>query len=55
MPSFTSCAKVKKLLKKGYMAWIVVVNNEELSDVDINKVPIVNEFLNVFPKELLVL
>ena len=53
IPSFVSCAKVQKWLTKGGVSWIVVVENKVINDVNIHKVPIVNEFLDVFPKELL--
>ena len=52
MLSFVSCAKVQRWLKKGYVAWIIVVGEEETSEVNIHEVPIANEFLDVFPEEL---
>ena len=53
MPSFVSCAKVQNLLKKNCVAWIVVVVRGETNNVDMNKVSIMNEFLDVFLEELL--
>ena len=52
MPSFISYAKVQKLLKKGYVAWIIVVSKEEMNKVYIHEVSIMNEFLDVFLEEL---
>ena len=34
------------------MAWIAMVGEDETNNGDINKVPLINEFLDVFPKEL---
>ena len=53
MPSFVSCTKVQKLLKKGSIAKIAKVGKEETNEININEVPIVNEFLDVFFEELL--
>ena len=53
MPSFVLCAKVQRLLEKGYVAWIIVMSEKETNDVDISKVFVVNEFLDVFHEELL--
>ena len=51
MPSFVSCVKVQKWLKKGCVAWIVVVGEERTIEVNIHEVLIVNEFLDVFLEE----
>ena len=40
------------MLKKGCVAWITIVSEEETNEVDIHRVLIVNE-LEVFPEELL--
>ena len=53
MPSFISCTKVQKLLKKkNCVAWVVAVSEEVPSEVEISKISVVNEFLDVFPEEL---
>ena len=40
-------------LKKGYVAWIVAIGEEETNEVNIHETPIMNEFMDVFRKELL--
>ena len=52
VPSFVSCAKVQRWLKKGYVAWIAAIGKKETNEVYIHEVQIVNEFLDVFLKEL---
>ena len=44
--------KAKKLLRKGYQGYLAYVINKEANLVELQQIPVVREFRNVFPKEL---
>ena len=44
--------KAKRLMRKGYEAFLVVILDSKKGQVDLEKIPIVREFLDVFPEEL---
>ncbi|XP_071714458.1 uncharacterized protein [Rutidosis leptorrhynchoides] len=50
--NLVSCMKARKYLKKGYHAILAHVKEIESNGKRIEDVPIVREFLNVFPEEL---
>ena len=52
LPSFVSCVKVQKMIKRGCMAWIKVLRVEKTKEKDASEVLVVKEFLDVFPKDL---
>ncbi|KAK1423394.1 hypothetical protein QVD17_18696 [Tagetes erecta] len=45
-------AKAKKYLKRGYHAFLAYVMDKETKKLELNQVPVVNEFPDVFPDEL---
>ncbi|KAK1432009.1 hypothetical protein QVD17_08873 [Tagetes erecta] len=45
-------AKAKKYLKRGYHAFLAYVMDKETKKLELNQVPIVNEFPDVYPDEL---
>src|SRR5688572_17063400 len=49
---FISCLKARKLISKGYLYHIVHVRDVDSDIPSLESVPIVNEFLDVFPKDL---
>ena len=38
-------------MKKGCVAWITIVSEQEINEISIHKVLIMSEFLDVFPEE----
>ncbi|XP_049381296.1 uncharacterized protein LOC125845822 [Solanum stenotomum] len=49
---FISCIKARKLISKGCLYHLVRVRDVESKTLPIESVPIVNEFLDVFPNDL---
>jgi hypothetical protein len=43
----------RKLLRKGCSAWLAHVRELEKGSIDLASIPVVKEFRDVFPKELL--
>ena len=50
--SIVSCVKAQKMIKKGCTTWIAVISVEEIKEKDASKVPIVKQYLNIFPEDL---
>ena len=44
--------KAEKLLEKGCQGYLAYVMNSEAEPIDVQKIPMVREFSDVFPKEL---
>ena len=44
--------KAEKLLEKGCQGYLAYVMNSEVEPVDMQTIPVVRKFLDVFPKEL---
>ncbi|XP_071704951.1 uncharacterized protein [Rutidosis leptorrhynchoides] len=49
---FINCLKAQKHIRKGYLAMLVHVSKTESEGKKLEDVPIVREFLDVFPDEL---
>ena len=49
---FISCIKAHRLISKGCLYHIVRVNDVESKVPHIESIPVVNEFLDVFPEDL---
>ncbi|XP_070045400.1 uncharacterized protein [Nicotiana tomentosiformis] len=47
-----SFMKAQRLLKKGYLGLLAIVNDTREETISIENVPLVREFSNVFPKDL---
>ena len=53
MPNFISCVEANKLINKGCMIWITIINVEEVKEEkSANEVLVIKEYLNVFPNDL---
>ena len=49
---FISYFKARKMISKGYICHLVRVRNIEVESPTLQSVPVVNEFVDVFPEEL---
>ena len=52
MPIVISAMSAQKCLKNGCEAYLAYVLNTKVSEIKIEPVPVVCEYLDVFPKEL---
>ena len=51
-PYLISAMKARKLIKKGCQGYLCYVLSEQSVIVELNDIPIVREFSDVFPNEL---
>ena len=51
--NFVSCIKAQKMIKKGCMAWLATMKVKDTKEVKVDEVPMVREYLDVFPRNLL--
>ena len=52
MSNVISVMQARKFIRKGYEAFLALILDSKRGQVDVEKIPIVREFLDVFPKEL---
>ena len=50
--SIISVMTARKLLRKGCIAYLAYVVDLEKKEIELDKIPVVREFSDVFPKEL---
>ena len=48
-----SAMQARRFIRKGYETFLVVILDSKRGQVDVEKIPVVREFLDVFPEELL--
>ena len=53
MSSVISAMQARRFLRKGCETFLALILNSKRSQVDVEKIPVVREFPNVFPEELL--
>ena len=52
MSNVISAMQARRFIRKGYEAFLALILDSKRSQVDMEKIPIVREFPDVFPKEL---
>ena len=52
MSSVISAMQTKRLMRKGCETFLALILDSKRGQVDVEKIPIVREFLDVFPEEL---
>ena len=52
MPNVISTMQVRRFIGKGYEAFLALILDSKRGQVDVEKIPVVREFLDVFPEEL---
>ena len=52
MSNVISAMQAKRLMRKGYETFLAVILDSKSGQVDVEKIPIVREFLDVFLEEL---
>ena len=52
MSNVISVMQARKFIRKGYEAFLALILDSKRCQVDLEKIPIVREFLDVFPEEL---
>ena len=53
MSNVISTMQARRFIRKGYDAFLALILDSKRGQVDVEKIPVVREFPNVFPKELL--
>ena len=53
MSNVISTMQVRRFIRKGYEAFLALILDSKRGQVDVEKIPVVREFPNVFPEELL--
>ena len=53
MSNVISAMQARRLMRKGCETFLALILDSKRGQVDLEKIPIVREFLDVFPKELL--
>ena len=53
MSSVISAMQARRFLRKGCETFLALILNSKRGQVDVEKIPVVREFPNVFPEELL--
>ena len=53
MSNGISAMQAKRLMRKGCETFLALILDSKIGQVDLEKIPIVREFPNVFPEELL--
>ena len=52
MSNVISAMKARRFIRKGYEAFLALILDCKRGQVDVEKIPVVREFLDVFPEEL---
>ena len=52
MSSVISAMQERRFISKGYEAFLALILDSKRGLVDVENIPVVKEFANVFPKEL---
>ena len=52
MSKVISTMQVRRFIRKGYEAFLALILGSKRGQVDVEKIPVVREFPNVFPEEL---
>ena len=52
MSNIISAMQARSFLRKGYESFLALVLNSRREQVNLEKIPVVKEFLDVFPEEL---
>ena len=52
MSNVISVMQERKFIRKGYVTFLALILDSKRGQVDVEKIPIVREFHDVFPKEL---
>ena len=52
MSNVISAMQARKFIRKGYEAFLVLILDSKRGQVDVEKIPIVRKFPDVFPEEL---
>ena len=52
MSHVISTMQARRIMKKGYETFLAVILDSKRGQVDVEKIPVVREFLDVFPEEL---
>ena len=52
MSNVISAMLARRFMRKGYETFLALILDSKRGQVDVEKIPIVREFPNVFPKEL---
>ena len=52
MSNVISAMQVRRFIRKGYEAFLALILDSKRGQVDVEKIPVVREFPDVFPKEL---
>ena len=52
MSNVISAMQARRFIRKGYEAFLALILDSKRGQVDVEKIPVVREFLDVFPKEL---
>ena len=52
MSNVISAMQERRFIRKGYEAFLALILKSKRGQVDVEKIPIVREFLDVFPEEL---
>ena len=52
MSNVISAMQARRFIRKGYEAFLALILDSNRGQVDVEKIPVVREFLDVFPKEL---
>ena len=53
MSNVISAMQARRFIRKGYEAFLALILDSKRGQVDVEKIPIVREFPDVFPKDLL--
>ena len=53
MSNVISAMQARRFIRKGYEAFLALILDSKRDQVDVEKIPVVREFPNVFPEELL--
>ena len=52
MSNVISAMQTKRLMRKGYETFLALILDSKSGQVNVEKIPVVREFLDVFPKDL---
>ena len=52
MSNVISAMQARRFIRKGYEAFLALILDSKRGQVDVEKIPVVREFLDLFPEEL---
>ena len=52
MSNVISAMQARRLMRKGCETFLALILDSKISQFDVEKIPVVREFLDVFPEEL---